>query len=539
MTYLVTYGGTASTYLNTLTRFSSDYKENGQTYKGDFKFPINLGTDLTGYFKAGGEYAYTTHHNAQNTPYATIAGTNTIQQAITDGILARYPNLVFDPALNRFPATSFTTSDKDILNTFLDNKFGKLIWANDASLLTDLINYIADNPAFSSYNASATEPGGWFDGYFQTLPNTYKYIERYYAGYLMSELNYDNLMIVGGIRYEKEKSSYDAWNLLDGRDIKTQKRFFVSSQRKNEFWLPMVQAKYKATDWLDVRAAYTQTLARPDYHQLSPHFTISYTLGSVRAGNPKLRPAHAYNSEIIFTFHTNELGLFSVSGFYKEIKDFTYSTQYSLYDIAPPGLYTLTDFNIGGTNPTKGAVLDTYINTPYIAYVRGVELDLQTRLWYLPNPLNGIVVGINYTHISSSATYPWRNTRTTITGPRETVTQVFDSTRTGRLIDQPNDIVNTYIGYDYEGFSARLSFLFQGNAVSNVGNFPEQDGFTRDYFRIDASLKQVLPWYGIELYLDLNNLNNESNTSAQRSISGFTIEQNYGLTGSLGARYRL
>lgn len=540
LTYLISYGGTESTYLNTLTRFSSDYKENGQSYKGDFKLPFNFGTDFAGYFKAGGDYRYTYHHNSQNTPYATIAGTNEIQQAITDGILARYPNLILDPTLNRFNATSFTTNDRDIYSdTFLDNKFGSLIWANDASLLTDLINYIADTPEFSSFLSSATQPGGWFEGYFQTLPNTYKYIEKYYAGYLMSELNYDNLMVVGGIRYEKLKSVYDAWNLADGRDVNTQRRYFVSSQPENEYWLPMVQARYKATDWFDVRVAYTQTLARPDYHQLSPHFTLSYTGNTIRAGNPALRPAHAYNHDIIFTIHNNEIGLFSIGGFYKEIKDFTYSTQYALYDTGAVGIFRRTDFNIGGDNPNKGATLYTYINTPYIAFVRGVEFDLQTRLWYLPNPFNGIVLGINYTLISSAATYPWRNTRTIITGPRQTVTQVFDSTRTGRLIDQPNDIVNAYIGYDYKGFSARMSFLFQGNAVSNVGNFPEQDGFTRDYFRIDASVRQILPWQGIEVYLDMNNLNSETNTSAQQSIGGFTNEQNYGLTGNLGVRYRL
>ncbi|MEJ2615813.1 MAG: hypothetical protein P8Z35_12715 [Ignavibacteriaceae bacterium] len=179
------------------------------------------------------------------------------------------------------------------------------------------------------------------------------------------------------------------------------------------------------------------------------------------------------------------------------------------------------------------------MNTPYMSYVRGVELDLQTRFWYLPKPFNGLLLGVNYTHISSNATYPWRNPRTTIVGPRQTLTQVFDSTRAGRLIDQPNEIMNAYVGYDYEGFSARLSFLFQGNAVSYIGNFTEQDGFTRDYFRIDASARQILPWYGIELYLDMNNLNSETNTSAQKSIGGFTNEQNYGLTANLGVRYRL
>jgi hypothetical protein len=179
------------------------------------------------------------------------------------------------------------------------------------------------------------------------------------------------------------------------------------------------------------------------------------------------------------------------------------------------------------------------MNSPYTAYVRGIEMDLQTRFWYLPFPFNGLVINFNYTKISSDATYPWRNARTYIIGPRQTKTVVFDSTRSGRLINQPNDILNASIGYDIKDFSARVSFLLQGNAVSYVGNFVEQDGFTKDYFRIDASVRQKLPWYGIELFLDIANLNNANIQSAQKSISGFTNEQNYGLTANLGIRCRL
>jgi hypothetical protein len=157
----------------------------------------------------------------------------------------------------------------------------------------------------------------------------------------------------------------------------------------------------------------------------------------------------------------------------------------------------------------------------------------------LPSPFNGVTLGINYTKMSSTARYPFRHPETRIVGPRQTITEVIDSSRTGRLINQPNDIANAYVGYDYKDFSARVSFLFQGNAVSGIGNYREQDGFTRDYFRIDASVRQVLPWFGIELYLDMNNLNGENNTSAQQSIGGFTNEQNYGLTANIGLRYRL
>ena len=539
LTYLNAYGGTDKVFLNTLTLFSSDYKENGQTYRGDFKVPFKLGTEVAGYFKFGGNYQHTQHNNAQTTPYATIGGTTAIQTAIANGLRSQYPGLIFNSGLNLFPSTSFTSTNPDVIQSFLGNRFGSMIWACDASLLSSMIRFVGADPQYNADNAPASAPGGWFNGYFQTMPNTYQYVEDYSAGYLMSELNYSDLMVVGGMRYENLASVFDAWNLKDGRDTRTQQRYAVEAQPANKFWLPMVQGRYNAADWFDVRVAYTQTLARPDYHQLSPHFTISYGNSSVLAGNPDLRPAHAYNSDVIFTFHTNEIGLFSIGGFYKEIKDFTYSTNYPLYTTGPTGIKTVNDFNIDGSIPVKGANLSTYINTPFIAYVRGVEVDLQTRFWYLPAPFNGVTLGINYTKMSSSARYPFRNPVTRIIGPRQSITEVVDSSRSGRLINQPNDIANAYLGYDYKDFSARVSALFQGNAVSGIGNFHEQDGFTKDYFRMDASVRQILPWFNIEVYLDMNNLNGANNISAQQSISGFTNEQNYGMTANLGLRYRM
>lgn len=538
LTTLVTYNGPTSTYLNSISLYSSDYKENNQSLKGNFKFPFSFESFISGYFKTGIDFSYKHHQNAQHTPNASLRGGSSIQNEIITGILSQFPQLVFDSVASSFPAYNFTSPDKELTNTFLDHRFGEMLWAPNVDLLTQVTNYLANNPEFSADSSTAVQPGGWFDGYFQKLPNNYTYIERYLAGYLMAELNYGDLMIVGGVRYEKENSIFQAYNLKDGRDTRTQTYYVVTSFPKNEFWLPMVQAKYSATDWLDIRYAYTQSLARPDYHQLSPHFSISYSRTTVNAGNPDLRPAHAYNHDLIFTLHNNELGLISVGGFYKIIKDFTYSTQYSLYNTAPAHIKTLSDFNIGGVLPLIGATVYTYINTPYLAYVKGIELDVQTRFWYLPFPLNGIVLGLNYTKIKSEATYPWRDSRSDYT-VRPPKTEVFDSTRVGRLIRQPDDILNAYIGYDYEGFSARMSFVFQGNSVSYVGNFPEQDGFTRDYFRIDASVRQILPWYGIEVYLDLNNLNNRANIAAQQSIGGFTSESNYGFTASFGLRYRL
>ena len=540
LTYLVGYSGASNVYLNTVSLYSSDYKENNQDYKTNLKFPLNVGGDFNGYFKVGGEFSYRQHTNQQNTPYANIDSHDSIQTRLVNTILANHPELnnSYDKGLGRFFSSGLGSLYSD---NFLDNRFGPLLWTSHSELLTDIVHLLAADPRLSgTYNSTSQNPGGWFDGIFQTTANTYKYIERYYAAYAMSELNYSDLMVVGGVRYEKEKGLYEAFNLLDGRNPATDKAFLVNAYPQNEYWLPMVQARYRLTDWFDIRSSYTQTLARPDYHQLSPHFSIAYGGGSVAAGNPSLKPAQAYNYDLALTFHNNELGLFSITGFYKEINSFTYPTHYPLYPTAPAGFDSLGLYNIGGHTPNSGAPLYTYVNSPYTAYIRGIEIDLQTRFWYLPIPFNGIVFSINYTHINSKATYPFLFTKTTYRPrPLPSITEVVDSSRAGRLLYQPNDVMNATLGYEIGGFSARLSFLFQGNAVSYIGNYPEEDGFTRNFFRMDASVRQILPWEGFEVYLDMNNLNSRNNQSAQQTIDGFTNEQNYGMTASLGLRYRL
>ncbi|MBI5470997.1 MAG: TonB-dependent receptor [Ignavibacteriae bacterium] len=532
-------------YLNTISLFEADYKANDQVYKADLKFPLALGSDFSGFIKVGGEYRYNNRENDQSTPYLQpTSGPGVISRAVIDSIRARF-GIEYDAGKGMFPASNFTSSDGELIGSFLDNKFGGVLWINDPRIIDAILDYTRSDPRFNASEAGATNPGGWYDGAFQHLPNDYKYIEKYYAGYAMAELGLGpDLRVVGGARYEQVRSLYDTYNLRDGRNLLSQEVYPVQVHPENHFWLPMVQAKYNIFDWLDVRYAYTQTLARPDYHQLSPHITMSFDRRQVTAGNPRLKPAQSYNHDLQFTFHSNDLGLISVGAFYKTVSRFTYFTTYRLYKRSatiqiPEGLDSVGSYSIGGMNPENGATLNTYINSPYDAYVKGIEADIQLRFWYLPAPFDGMVFGMNYTHIWSKATYPWRDERSYLIPPRTIGSKLIDSTRTGRLIFQPDDVLNAYIGYDYEGFSTRLTLVFQGNSVSRIGAFDVQDGFTRDYFRVDASARQILPWAGLQLFIDVNNINARRNQSSQVSFGGFTNEQNYGLTANLGVRFTL
>ncbi|MGD0591260.1 MAG: TonB-dependent receptor [Bacteroidota bacterium] len=542
LTHFVNYGSDTLTLLGSTSLFSSDYRENDQIYKADFKIPLSLGSSISGYFKFGGEFRYNEHHNDQSTPYISInrgsANNTDINAQVVNAILKLYPNLAFGNT-NQLQASNFTSGDSKLINSFLNNKFGGIYWAPDPSALNAIMDYISHNPALMATNSS----GGWFDGPYQELPNDYKYIEKYYATYLMSELNFgSDLMLVGGARYEEDKGLFDAYNMMDERNPASQPYSPVSAYPWNHYWLPQVQAKYNIFDWVDLRYSYTQTLARPDYTSLDPHFSISAdSPHNIYAGDPKLKPAQAYNQDLLLTLHSNELGLLSVGGFYKEIDHFTYATAYHLHSKAVydkfgiTGLDSLASFAPYLTSADDDATLNTFINSPFKAYVKGVETDFQTRFWYLPAPFNGIVLGINYTHVWSQATYPYFDEK----AARGVITKFTDSTRIGRLVDQPNDIVNVSFGYDYKGFSAKVSCVFQGNSVTYVGAYPEQDGYSKDYFSMGFSARQMLPWTGLQLFFDATNLNSETNMSAQNSINGFTSQNYYGYTLNLGIRYDL
>ena len=531
------YPGADEVYLDNINLFSSLYKENNTMLSSEFKFPFRLGSFLSGYLKIGGKYRHQNNSNDQKTPYANLRKSGSFQTAMVTDVENQF-GIAVDPGTAKFQASLFTGS-ADLTRPFLDDRFGSIYWGCDPAILTDIAHYLNDSPQWKGKATGGPDvTGGWYNGMFQILANSYNYAEDYLATYLMSEINFKDIMVTGGVRFEKTNYEYTAYNMYDMRNPDAQNCDTVVVKPRNEYWLPMVQAKYSPFNWMDVRYAYTQTLARPDYHQMSPKINYDNPRRNIRAGNPELTPARAFNHDLNLTFHSNKLGLFSVGAFYKTIEDFTYYTTYILHTTAvSEDVKTIYDFDIMGTNPENGARIYTYLNSPYPAYVKGMEFDFQTRLWYLPWGLDGIVLGINYTKIESEATYPLRD-EVTDYSTRPPVTTTYDSTRAGRLIYQPNDLLNAYVGYDYRGFSARVSFLFQGNSVSYVGAFPEQDGYTRDYFRIDMSVRQTLPFWGMEVYLDVSNLNGEKNSAAQVSIDGFTSVKHYGLTANLGIRLR-
>jgi len=552
----------AQTDLQNVGYFSTQYTDRGISGVLNFKVPFTLPSfEASGFFKVGGKIRYIERNNDQNnvnpqTFYGGDAGFNLDWLALVPEMKLNYDGNT------RVYAQQFA-ADKSLWSNFLDNKYGDIVFAPRGDMIQTIVNRLLtetnpSHPADYSRHFSA--------GPVELLQNDFFYMERMGSSYAMAQLNVGpRLMVVGGFRYENDDYTFTGYQMHDiSNSVRTTIPYKkATTPGNNHYILPSGQAQYKLTDWADLRYAYTQTLSRPDYNYLTPAWFINTEASSITVGNPTLKPARSYNHDLIISIYSNEIGLLTIGGFYKEIDDFVYSSNYNLpsnvtalqsalYGLpagVPLGIDHLplqgpwiNQLQFPGTSAATNAT--NYINNPNAAFLRGIEVDLQTRFWFLPAPFNGLILNINYTHTASVTAYPWLRS-----GPvfypdtnnlRQSVPTYINTSRTNaRLYNQPNDLVNIALGYDYEGFMGRVSVSYIGNMVSGVNTIRELDSQIDQFVRLDASFRQTLPVNGLSLYLNLNNINNRNDQSINTLLS-YPINTNYyGFTADLGVRFQL
>ena len=289
----------------------------------------------------------------------------------------------------------------------------------------------------------------------------------------------------------------------------------------------MVHLNYKPTEWFQAHFAYTNTLNYPDYSTITPRFLIGRDF--IQYNNYKLKPATSENYDLVLSVFSNDIGFLSIDGFYKRIKDLIFYSHTYIHDPA-----VLNDPEV---TAAAGVIysLTTYINSPFPVDVKGFEADWQTHFWYLPEPFSGLILNINYTHIFSKADYP-KSFHIINVNEEGIVTEdrYVDTLYTTRLLNQPNDILNLAIGYDYGGFSARISMLYHDNIFKQPNFYSQLRIISDKYTRWDLSVKQKLPWYGMQLYFNLNNITSENDVDIVPRNSFPASEDRYGTYGELG-----
>ncbi len=519
----------SATDLNSLVSSNSFSKERAFTASLDMDTPLNISNELSAIIKFGGKFRYQT----RSYDYEQYSGQGlglTSAGYIDNLIAAHFPSTAQYANTTNIPMAPFVDPNFSY-GKFLNGDYPMMYPLNYA-MLSDMANYVRSKASLIQQNNDAIS---YFYDNFNSTTNNYSGHEDQSAVYAMATINVGpEITLIPGVRYQDLQTTYSGSRGIQSTASATGGGAYLHYDTTltvdHGYWLPDVMLRYKPLAWFDVRLSYTNTLAYPDYNAIIPRIDVA-TGGAVSWNNYQLSPSRSKNYDAYLSFYDNSIGLFTVGGFIKQIDNLIYSWNFyvsgsSVLPYYPPYLSTGA--------PSGEYDVSTYVNDPYRINNYGLELDWQTHFWYLPHPFDGLVLNVNYTHIYSHAQYPY----TLVEKVGRQIIYV-DTAFTDRLLDQPDNIVNLSLGYDYQGFSIRVSMLYQADIWTHPDIWPQTKGSTAAYRRWDLSVKQVLPWYGLQLYGDLNNINGADDISIIQAQTGVpSSEQAYGLTADVGLRWQ-
>jgi TonB-dependent receptor len=524
-------------------QFDTWRDENQSSVQINVTFPLTVGESVSGYLKAGGK----------------IRGLNRMNDEEVHGISGvQYGGGVVQATSIVRSLSQLYPGDWDYLR---DSANIRGIWRGGLPVQLFLSNYSRSNFLNGEYplgfamdidklqhimQAMQLSSDTYQRYMIQSLGRDYDGVEHFQAGYLMGEFNIANLFtVIPGVRWEKDNSRYNGERyraVITGGNTQGPPLDYtvLTTERSHEYWLPIVHLIVTPLDWLKIRLARTETLTRPDYRQYAPITYISANQDRIVANNSALRPARSVNLDLSASVFDNTIGLLTVSGFHKRISDLVISSGYNM----APGIPPPPGSNIPASWLAANAPIWSYDeNNPYPAYVKGIELEWQTHFWYLPSVFQGLVFNINYSRIFSEVDWHYTITRRyqTRIAPPAFGYKIVDSSRTMRVPNQPSRILNLTLGYDYGGFSTRLSYLFQSDALTGYSTQDDtRDTYSGNYSRWDLSVQQSIFDWGLQLFANFSNLNGQPDRSFIGSAQlNPTFIEYYGFTMDVGFRFRL
>jgi TonB-dependent receptor len=297
--------------------------------------------------------------------------------------------------------------------------------------------------------------------------------ENILGGYIMLNQNFGTkLSMIAGVRIENTSQEYQG-NQYDADEDENTLTEKASDSYTNV--LPGLHLKYDFNKTTILRAAWTNTLARPNYFSLVPYREINREDNEIAIGNPDLTPTTSTNLDLMFEKYFRTIGIVSAGVFYKDIKDFIVAE-------------TREDYLFEGTT------WDTYsqpINGGN-GSIFGFEAAAQRQLDFLPGFWKGFGVYANYTYTTSSVS-DFR-----IEGREEEDVSLPGTAK---------HTLNASISYDNKRFSFRTSLNYSTDFIDEFGDEAFYDRFYDNATHLDVNANYAInPKFRV--YAEVNNLLN-------------------------------
>ncbi len=325
--------------------------------------------------------------------------------------------------------------------------------------------------------------------------------EKVAAGYVMGNFVFGALTVTPGLRYEHTRLSITGNQLQNGTTI-------VPTSRKNGYddFLPSLIVRVAPSATTLFRAAYTRSLGRPEYSNLSPGGSIDTVNMAVSLGNPDLKPYRSDNLDATAEWYFARGAILSVGVFGKFIKNPIFGQTTVL---------TNTVFN--GVNYARLS-----ITQPFNADkgdIVGIEAQYQQQFTFLPGLLSGFGASINGTLTSSTLRLP--------------------DGRSSTFPSQSKYLYGAELFYQKGVFEASVAYHNTGKALLSVGSPSYNDQYNDDLRRLDAKASVGL-FRDVRIFVEAQNLTDEATRQYQAGNTDWVIQnERYGRTfyGGVSAKF--
>ncbi len=405
-------------------------------------------------------------------------------------------------------------------------------------VFNDKVDRFYDQESFSNFDdLNTTSPGEWNEPWsevfpFQNHPVSGGDIDVDYEGdqlirawYYMADVPVTSwLRFIGGHRYEhtdltiiNDPESGATW-LPPGADVEQRITggFYPEGadvQFEQSDILPSVGFVIQPVEELIFRGAYTETVARQTFKELTPIQQMEYLGGPIFVGFPGLKMSALKNYDLRVEYLPYPGGLVSMSWFRKKI---TLPIEY----VQRVSSFTFT----------------TPVNYPK-GMIEGWEFEIRQDLGRFWDPLRGLHVGANATFIDSSVDLP-----------QDEIDQLADpqiaAVMTSRDMTQtPEHLYNIFLTYDLESTGTEFSVFYTVKGDTLLAGAGAQSGrfvpniYALEYGALNVSVSQKIGKY-LKLTFRAKNILNPEIETVYRSeyIRDDVVKTSYrkGIDWSLG-----
>lgn len=407
-------------------------------------------------------------------------------------------------------------------NKYRDNNFFEFDLEDQFPLLSSVPNRDYSDPDYlagSEYQTGVFATPQWLGTLDLTggdsvadefLRDNFNVKENVFAGYVMANQQLsDKLSVLAGVRLENTNIT------ATGNQIENEDDLQGKTTRESSYTniLPSVHFKYDLNPRTILRFAWTNTLARPNYVDLTPFIDVVTGDDEIYLGNPELDPTTSMGFDLMGEYYFKNVGILSGGLFHKDIQDFIYVSQ----STDENGAYSTN------TDDTTGFDVFQPLNGDG-ATIFGAEFAFQRQLDFLPGFARNFSIYANYTYLISSA---------------DGVANEDGDIRTD--LDLPGTAPNMFNGslaYNDKKFNIRLSANYSDSYIDEIAGNAFEDRYYDEQFLVDFNVSYAVNT-NLRVYADVNNITDQPLRFYQGQSNRTMQAEFYGRRVTFGLKYDL